>query len=397
LANEIGLASRAGIDGFALNFGAYLKEVHYQTTLEKLFKAATGFPDFKLVLSFDQMDGDESLGVITKFANHPNSLHLNGKLVVSAYGATPTWITTVQTGLASKGISAEIIPAAFYPLRSARSAILRSEPAEYYAASVVMKDVPSLDGYFTFGAGAPYDELEDSIRKTAGLLKLQGKTYMAGISPFYKGTGNNSRLFESEGFVGMQNLWLAAINSGAQLVELVTWNDWNESTYLQPFEAPVVSIWNQPAWASLLDHSGFLGASRYYIDWFKAGRRPTIETDHLFYFFQLHPKTATAIVNYKNGALGRPKSSELLSDKIHFAAFLTTAGTLNITVGKIEHRLDLPAGVTVASIPMSLGALRFNLSRQNTVVADELLPLPITVEGETGRFNYLAREVRRSN
>jgi hypothetical protein len=48
-----------------------------------------------------------------------------------------------------------------------------------------------------------------------------------------------ARYFEYSGYSGMRKLWLDAINvSHPDLVEIVTWNDFIEGTYVSPIDDP---------------------------------------------------------------------------------------------------------------------------------------------------------------
>jgi hypothetical protein len=160
-------------------------------------------------------------------------------------------------------------------------------------------------------------------------------------------------MFESAGFFSMQQQWRAAIEEGTDWVELITWNDWGESTYLAPVGSPADrDIWQDvfpSSWGRLLSHDGFLGASQYYISWFKHGTPPAIERDELFYFYRIHPETLRP----------RPRTMSLLLDRIFLTSFLSRSVALTVTSGKVQTTVNLPDGTGFASVPLFAGRVGF--------------------------------------
>jgi len=223
------------------------------------------------------------------------------------------------------------------------------------------------------------------------LAKSLDKTSMMGIAPYYKGFGpNNARVFENNGFESMRSQWIAAIEGGADWVELVTWNDWGESTYLAPFGGPRDRDVLNYHWGPLLSHEGFLRASRYYIDWFRSGKKPAIRVDSVFYFYRLHPKTAEATINLRNGEIGQPTGAARLNDRIFFTAFLTAPATLLVTVGGVRATVSLKAGISNVSVPMRLGSIIVTMRRGDVTIKSKRLEFPIVADGRSGNFNYFS-------
>ncbi|TQF35676.1 hypothetical protein UNPF46_23940 [Bradyrhizobium sp. UNPF46] len=192
----------------------------------------------------------------------------------------------------------------------------------------------------------------------------------------------------------MQQRWLSAIEAGADWIQLATWNDWNEATYLEPFEAPLHNIWAVPAWQHLPDHGGFLQASRFYIDWFKTGSRPDISKDELFYFYQLHPKESLGVVDFAPVVRGRPKFADQLTDRIHFVTFLSAPAVLDVEVGGSRYKIQLPSGDHISSVPMALGNIVLALKRNQQLVTGGTLSLPVTSDATTGNFNYFSGQLK---
>ena len=393
--SEIEIAERAGIDGFVLNAGHYARYPANLAVVERIYEAARSHRNFGLIFSFDQSSVEESVHIIAKYANWPNTMTKDGNIVVSGWAQSAAWAKQVRQELAARGLRIFLAPQMRYSLLPQNS-FLPKEYSDEKAAIAALKEAP-LDGYFYFGAGSRSPEILKGIRTVAAAVHSHGKLFMCGISPFYRGLQSNARVFESDGFSGMRDRWLEAIRSGADWVQLVTWNDWSESTYLQPFDQPLSNVWQLPNWQHLPEHGAFLRASRYYIDWFKSGRQPPIVSETLFYFYQLHPRDAEGIIDFRTMARGRPRFWDEMTDRFHLASFLQKPLSLAIRIGQHSYSLELPAGDSVTSIPLGLGSISIALSVDGRELHEEL-PIPVRSNADIGNFNYLSGElnVRRS-
>jgi hypothetical protein len=87
----------------------------------------------------------------------------------------------------------------------------------------------------------------------------------------------------------MRKLWLDAINvSHPDMVEIITWNDFVEGTYVSPIDDP-----NKYQFANFLfvpgvplftqgyfhTHYGATDFLKYYIEWYKTGIEPRVQRD----------------------------------------------------------------------------------------------------------------------
>jgi hypothetical protein len=388
----------AGLDGFSLNFMSYPGSPSYSNhirTLQALFAAAVRTPQFRLFLSFDQTSAARSIHTLLKFASHSNSLRHDGRLVVSGWGQSPEWVVELRTLARQHGVDLFIIPHMNYALRMPTGQ-LSSNNRDLFSVRAMLRDAPSVDGVFSFGAGGPYDSMAESIREIARISRESGKVYMAGISGFYRGLGANFRVFEGDGFEGMRARWLASIEAGVDWVQLVTWNDWNESTYTQPFADHQSSVPGDRSWGHLLDHSGYLYASRYYIDWFKSGVRPTITQERVFAFYRPHVRTAIGIRDYSLNIPGRPHGWATLNDRLFLVTFLRHPALARIRSGDHLHEIAIRDGPQSSSIPLSVGNIEIELLREGTVFASKRLFLPFAERGDIGNFNYLSEEIEVS-
>lgn len=390
--SEIDAAREAGIDGFALNFGSVRTTPQHLVSLRRFFEAASHFPDFSLVLSFDQSPVEDAIALVKRYSGDPASLTYHGAIVVSGWGQTSSWADALRSGLKDENIRPFLIPH-IRPTDQRRVGWTASSDHEEVALRELKEAPAALDGIFIFNAGTPYRTAAAAIVSGTQSAHSLGKLAMVGIVPYYRGLAGNSRVFESDGFSGMRDRWLAAIKADSDWVQLVTWNDWSEATYLEPFPAVQQDIHDVPSWRGLLQHSGFLKASRYYIDWFKNRKEPEITTDRIYYFYRPHLKTGIGVVNYEGMEYGRPRYWDTLTDQLFFANFLTREITLSVRIGKEVHRISAGPGVTLNGIPMSLGLPEIDVTSGGETLAHQTLPLPIGDDGVAGNFNYIAGEV----
>jgi glucan endo-1,3-alpha-glucosidase len=377
---EIRRAQEAGIDGFALNCGGWTKqEPHYKERVVKMYKAAEELgSDFKLFISADfatKLTFDEFKDMVESFRHHPNQFRHDGKPVLSTFRGEQLALTKLVADEFT-GDKAIVFVPFYYP----------TPPTELptdQEIDQVFQENQAADGFFYFGAAGTPDQIAGLTKRMAQRWKTGGKIFMAPVSPYYLGHGVNNRVFESKGLQGMAEQWLAAIESDSDWIEITTWNDFSESSYVAPFGHPHKgNVW-KGHWGEILDHSGFLGASRYYIDWFKTGQKPEILSDQVFYFYRLHPKTIA-------GKRGRPRNADQLQDQIYVTAFLKSPATLLIEVGDKKSTFDLSAGVNHVSSDIAIGTPRFTLLREGVEVASKDAEFPISAENAWSNFNYFS-------
>jgi hypothetical protein len=142
-------------------------------------------------------------------------------------------------------------------------------------------------------------------------------------------------------------------------VDLVTWNDFNESTYFAPVSDPgqyqadlQIPVRNP--------HRGYLELSKHYIGWFKSGQKPAIGTDALFYFYRTHPRNAIAA-----NTNDTPITTLLgdVADVLYTTTLLTAPAQLEITSGTTLVTNLMPAGVSHWRTPFTPGSQSFTLRR----------------------------------
>lgn len=388
---EIVYAQAHGIDGFALNCADWTKrQDFYKKRASLMYEAAEDLgTGFKLFISADfccNIDIDDVRDMVQTFYNHPNQLRIEGKPVLSTYAGSKRSdeIQRLLSSLASQGMPVFFLPNYHIPEDPVTGKISSSD------VEGLVQQYPYIGGNFEFGGADTGPQAVAKIDAYSHTLHSHGKLFVAGITPFYRAFRGDYRTYETEGFNAMQMEWKAAINDGADMVELVTWNDWAEGTYLSPDMPQKFNKRTGP----LLPHTAYLDASRYYIDWFKSGKAPAITVDRLFYFYRLAPKSVPGAIDPSgkfSSEMSFPKRAETLKDSIFVTLFLTAPADLTVHSGDRSQTFHLDAGVQNVEMPFSTGTQRFLLVRDNRVIIDKEGEEQVSSDNSTD-FNYFSGE-----
>ena len=350
---EMKEAQAAGIDGFALNCGAWKKEPHYMRRAKLIYEAAEKLgTGFQLFFSADGPPSEaEVVDMVKTYASHPNQLRWQGRAVLSTFGGSKAaWREKVFAPLKEAGIEVFFVPF-FYPEP------VTELPGDAAVAKHVQRWADLADGLFFFGAAGQPKELAACNTSYAKHLKAAGKLCMAGYTPHYWGMKQpDRRYYETLGGEGTEIQWAAIIQAQPEWVEIVTWNDWGESSYVAPVEDPA-------QWAPFLtrgfhrSHAGYLELSKYFIEWYKTGSQPPVRQETLFWFCRTHPKDAVAEDKPVTGRHGP------IEDVLYLTTMLKEPAELCVSTGGKEVKLGAPAGLKHHRVPFAPGPQRFEVLR----------------------------------
>ncbi len=400
---EIRQAQAAGIDGFALNAGGWLKEPRYIRYAAQMFEAAVRLEsNFKLMFSADMCCGntaDDVEDMVRRFANNPRYSKVyfkhDGKFVLTTFSGdkmgTSFW-QRVKSDLATgRNWSAATDPTALASVRG----MLREGPIQIFLVPAFFwgGELPArssielglaewsstVDGVFFWGiagipgSGGSLDQISSS-ESYASVVHGGGKVYMAPICLQFWGA-NSDRYYEYGGAAGMRKMWMDAINvSHPEWVEIISWNDFIEGSYVSPIDDP-----NKYEFANFLDgsgipnktggyfhnHGGAAALLPYFIQWYKSGAEPKITRDSIYWFYRTQSMAFDA---------GKPTVSEAkrygpIGDVIYVTANLAAPASLTVTSGERVSNVSLPAGSTDVSVPFLVGTTpSFKLSRSGTTI-----------------------------
>ena len=362
--HDIQDAQAAGIDGFALDLGAYNDptQPYYNKNVADLYSAAQALgTHFKLFFSIEFTNSADIVQLINTYAARPNTFRQGTNVVVSTFGNNGVdWNNGVFVPLSQQGIFVCFVPY-FYP----------TPPTELptYTDGVNLLNTYSnlLSGFFYFGAAGLPAQLAQCNANYNLAIHQAGKIFMASASPSYWGcvqAGIGRRYFEFDGGEGTITQWQSIIASQPDWVEITTWNDFNESTYVSPVVDPEKY---EPQFSTphRYSHAGYLELTKRYIAWYKTGVPPAINHDALFYFYRTHCTKLVASATNDTPVgwfLGD------VADVIYNTMFLTAPAQLQVVSGTNSVTYSLGAGLQQVRTPFAPGNQTFTLTRNGTPV-----------------------------
>jgi glucan endo-1,3-alpha-glucosidase len=362
--HEIQDAQAAGIDGFALDLGAYNdpNQSYYNKNVAYMYSAAEALgTGFKLFFSVEFTNTADIVQLITTYAARPNTLMAGTNVVVSTYDqGSVDWVNGVFAPLSQSGISVFFVPF-FWP----------TPPTELpsYSQGVNLLNTYSnlLNGLFLFGAAGVPVQLAQCNSNYNLAVHQAGKTFMASVTPSYWGcvqTNLGRRYFEDDGGEGTIIQWQSIIANQPDWVEITTWNDFLESTYLSPVNDPEQY---EPQFATphRYCHAGYYELTKRYIAWYKTGVPPATNQDALFYFYRTH---STNLVASATGDTPVTWFLGDVADVIYNTVFLTAPAQLRVVSGSTSFTYSLGAGLQQVRTHFSPGTQTFTLSRNGTPV-----------------------------
>jgi hypothetical protein len=336
MVDEIIKASDIGIDAFIFNILTINADDALWKNLLNMLEAVSRLrTDFSIIPNIDGASGLGSLpltdvvNALLPILSHPSAMKLpDGRSVLGSFcadGWPPLRWRALFDGLAEHGIKISFLPVFLNPANANR----------YFD----LADVVSV-------WGGNYPAAVESLDRFAREARAAGKQWMAPVWPQdlrpkdgWYAEASNSLLFRTD--------WRAAIDENANYVQLITWNDYSESSEIRPSSGIQFAFYDLAA---------------YYIAWFVSGARPTIVRDVLYYFHRTEPADGPGL------GTAQPKPYLLRYGErgvgdIELLGFLTAPGRLEIEVaGKIAE-FDVPAGVASVRVPIADGTPIFRLKR----------------------------------
>jgi len=364
--SEIELAQRNGLDGFALNCGSWFQNKNYIKSAEGLYQAAKELgTGFKFMFSVDWLGirnyERDMYDMVKRFYEHPNQFRHQGKAVISTYGGRIPQFQGVFKKFADEALEVFFVP----NLSQQRFSANRS----LESTLELLDSRPFVDGLFYFAVDGSVAEIMRTNATMCRAARMRGKVYMAGACPSY----NSPNLRDHYGIEGYDAIWRSIIRDGADWVEIVTWNDYNEDSNLMAYR------WSYPrnTERQYSDHDEtFLDATSYYAAWYKSGRRPEITQDRLYYAYRNRShwlRRAWDVKQEKWVDLTTEKwpfdqVHDDAKDNVYVTTMLTAPAELTVELAGKSHRFAQPEGVAHVRVPLAGGVPRFDLSRDGNVL-----------------------------
>ena len=365
---EIQEAQAAGIDGFALNVGAWDDvQLYYKTRVALMYNAAEQLgTGFKLFFSVDFENATNTVAMVESYASRTNTFRYQNRIVLSSYGHNDVpskgWVGVDWTNAIVGKLKQDGYPVFFIPYFF--SDPVQELPDYSCAQNVLQKYGNLLDGVFLFTAAGLPAQLASCNSNYNAAVHAASKPFMASVAPTYWGCGQTSigrRYFEFSGGEGLIAQWGAIITNQPDWVEICTWNDFNESTYISPVNNPGQYSADLQSPVRYC-HAGYANICKYFINLYKTGVNATNDNDAFFYFYRTHPKSAVASntnevpVTWFIGSV---------TDTVYASVFLTAPAVLEVNSGGLRSTNSLSAGASSVETPFSPGPQQFTLTRSN--------------------------------
>jgi len=367
---EIDQATAAGIDGFTIDILDWSGAL-WDRTLRMGVAATESGKDFVVVPNLDlasNADDAEPSYIsdrLAEFFSSPAAYRLaDGRYVLSSFKAearSVQWWTTVTRDLAQRhGIHVALLTV----LLDASQQNLEEYAPISYALSV-------------WGLRTP--KSIENAPDQAGIAHRLGVKWMAPVA-VQDVRHHFLRYAEAENTGTLRASWSRAISDDADLVQLVTWNDYSESTQFAPSRAH--------GWS-------FLDINGYYLTQFKSGEPPALTGDELVVTHRIQSYAAAPTV--QRGSMDPTLSGTSVEprDTVEVLALLRAPATITVRVGDTETALAVAAGVSTLLVPLQEGVVSASAARSGRVVAAVTSPHHVVASLPYYDLQYYAASSRK--
>ncbi len=386
-AKDIALAKAAGIDGFALNMGS---DWWQPLRVADAYAAANAAGSFTMFLSLDMtsmgcgnaVDAATIVTLVALYAGNSAQATFNNRPLVSTFsgencqfglGNTATgWMTLFKNALQAVNRDVFFVPSLF------------SDPSTFGSDDW-------MDGELNWNSGWPTAAHDlDTSSDVTYMNALGNKEYMPAISPaffthFPPSGWNKNWIYRSDDWL-FATRWeqVIAMRDKVHFTEILTWNDFGESSYIGPIEGGLPA--GSEVWVNGFPHTGWLDLNTYYATAFKTGAYPAITQDKVIMWSRPHPKDATASAD----SMSRPDRWQYTDDELYAIVFATAPGTVTLVSGSTSTDFAVTAGVNKIKMPSAVGSIGATLKRSNQQVftCNSGSDFSYTNNPTTYNFNY---------
>lgn len=339
---EIMRAERIGLDGFEcdlLRVGPGRPFNAWDRINMLMQTAAEVAPGFHIVIEPDSaalrsLPAGRMAEAIATLARYPSAYRLaDGRLVIAPFAPEnmgPEYWRTVLAELNQRRIRTAFIPVLLAWRREAAS----FAPFSFAMSSWGERDTGSIEngafrGFFT--AMQPSTSLV--------MMPIAPDDVRPKVLKFWE-TANTD---------AFRLAWNDAIRHAVRLVDLITWNDYSETSEISPSAGTQFVFYDLSAWFN---------------DWYKTGAPPRIVRDAIYYC----ERTEIIPPAPQGSADFRRVGPTPVANQIEMLAFLTRPATLEIALNGHLFRREAPAGLQIFTIPAAPGQARFTIMRGGTPV-----------------------------
>ncbi|MET9436398.1 glycoside hydrolase family 71 protein [Streptomyces sp. NPDC006551] len=368
LRQEIRTARDAGLDGFTVDILA--QSGRNWERVELLMRAAAEEdPGFRVQLMPDMTSLSTTPAALAdslaRLARHPAAHRLaDGRLVVSPFKAEekePAWWQRTMNELRSRhGIRTALVPLFldFTPERE-----------QYAAISHGFSEWGSRTHHRQSGATADTQRAHRLGKIWMQPVSVQDARPNQGV---YDEAGNTETLRAS---------WDAAIASGADWVQLTTWNDYSEGTHFAP---------------SLHNGYAYLDLSSYYLTRFKTGTWPKIVRDTLYLTSRVQFVADAPSTSVQPKVTEPREGTATPRDTVEVLSFLTAPARVDTVVGDTRGAHRAPAGVHARLLPLRTGHSEATVVREGRSTTSVASRYPVRRPVDRQDLQYYAVTSGRS-
>lgn len=247
-----------------------------------------------------------------------------------------------------------------------------------------------MDGELNWNSAWPMGNYEISTSVDWHYInQMAGKEYMAAISPFFfthfgANSWNKNWLYRSDNWL-YATRWeqLIAMRGTVKSLEILTWNDYGESSYIGPIAGALPA--GSEVWVDGFDHEAINVLTKYYATAFKTGSYPTITSDSIVMWQRPHSKDAIAT----GDSVGRPTGWDWTDDVLWAVVLTTGPATVTLTSGSNTETFSVEGGLTKLKIDSSAGKMSGSIVRDGTTVASYTSSGSVYTDSPTTyNFNY---------
>jgi hypothetical protein len=352
---EIQAAQKVGIDGFfvdILTFSGMQMNLYH-----KLTDAAVGLKSgFKIIPMLDASGGVvptatpiEVSAALGYFVGKPSSYYLNdGRYLVASFLAeaqTPSWWTQRLTAIESQYGTKTGFLSTFNDV---------SNVSKYASISAVT-------GGWSYGADPAYATASSSASSTAHAAGVQwmGAALTQNIRP------GQHTFDEAANSEALRASWARIIRENAEMVQVVTWNDFSEGGQIVP---SVARSWGP---ATII---------AYHAQEWKTGVTPSIVSDELILS---HRDQRLTGATYQSGQslmmTQRVTGAQTpVRDRVEALTYLTAPAVVTVRVGGVAHSYTAPAGEHAQTFANAVGTVSGAMVRAGVLLASVTSPFPVT-------------------
>ncbi|KAL2044284.1 hypothetical protein N7G274_002989 [Stereocaulon virgatum] len=377
--NDINLAKSAGIDAFAIDYGGVPSALPYFADyLNRFYKAAEKL-DFKLFLCIDTTTMTDAAMVV----NLTN--YYSGSTAQMKDSAGNIFLSSFETGSPPWNWQTDVINRINTPVTFLPGTL--SEDAEYTASQN--------KGYGPFTWVHPASSVageSTTDEAYATQRDANGKPWMAGIAPwFFKRMSTDQNWFHAQDSGIWVDRWMNLLKLKPNFIEIVTWNDFGESSYIGPADSKPNSVLTQTTTADYygnLDHTAFLKMTQFFVRAFKAGQTTVTispSEEEVFLFYRLQPVNAMGSNSiYPDNSWPLPENASYIQDNAYIVPFLASPATVYLSSGGKPWQMDAPVGVSKGTVAFTVGDQILTASRNiNGAVLNKKGP---AIQGQLPRY-----------